>query len=192
MKIRLSAIAIVLLLAGCSKKNSGPSPITIAFQNNSFTPINLTVNGVSTTIAPDSAFVVTGQAGDPVSGTAQTSGLTSTNTVVGSVVSWNFGFTFPADVLHSTYPFNVPSTYFFLIINNQSSYSVTGLYVNYGLAAQSFDNITFGQGTFNIGYYPAFSNSNFRCNSSSGGNWQGNITSLTSEQNQSVIEDLNN
>ena len=193
----------VLFLTGCTKTadptgNNGnnnnnsntPTPTTLVYQNDAFTPILITVNGVSATIAVGGTASFTGTPGATVSGTATTSGLTSNNGVVGLVISWAITDQFPATG-SSTKLLDVNSQYFFLKINNTSSFAVSGVYVNYGLVPQTFDNITFGTGLFNIGYYQAYSNTDIRCISPSGTYWQGGVV-LPNTANQSYIFTLLN
>ena len=157
---------LVLTFSGCTKSTPttppAPTSSSLVYTNDAYTPILITVNGVTSTIAPGASATYTGTPGSAVSGTAATSGLTSTNNVVGVVINWTLADQFPSTG-STTKTLDVSPSYFFLKINNTSIYPVTGVYVNYGLVAQTFDNISFGNGTFNIGYYPAFSNTNVRC-----------------------------
>ncbi len=86
---------------------------------------------------------------------------------------------------------DVGPSYFFLKIDNTSAYSVTGVYVNYGLVPQTYDAITFGSGTFNIGYYAAYTNTDIRCISGAAGSWQINAN-LSMTQNQTFLFTLTN
>ena len=184
-----------LAFAGCSKtggakSGSTPTTSTMVYANDALTPITITVNGSTSTIPVGGSASFTDSAGTRIVGVASTSGLTASNGVVGVVINWTLDGAFPASGT-STQKLDVSAQYFFLKIANTSSYAVSGVYVNYGLVAQTFDNISFGSGTFNIGYYPAFTNSNVRCQSPSGGYWQGNIT-LANAANQSFLYTLTN
>jgi hypothetical protein len=191
--LQLIMAAEVLSLTACNKTETGSSQTsqtTLVYTNDAFTPIAITINGVSTTIAVGGSATYTGPAGSSDSGTASTSGVTSSNGIVGSVISWTINDQFPASGT-ATKTLDVEPSYFFLKVNNTSSYNVSGIYVNYGLTAQSFDNIGFGAGTFNIGYYPAYTNSNVRCMGPNGGYWQNDV-SLPGVLNQSYLFTLTN
>lgn len=186
----VTMISLGFFLPGCSKTSSGPSITTLVYVNDTYTPVSITANGITSTIPVGGSINYTATAGSSNAVTAQTSGLTSTNTVVGSVMNWTLNDVFPSSgTIRRT--IDVPSQYFFLKIVNNSSYRASGLYVNYGLVSQTFDNINFGSGTYNIGYYQAYSNSNARCASSNGGYWQMNA-SLANSQNQSFTFSLTN
>ncbi len=77
-------------------------------------------------------------------------------------MSWPISDVFPSSG-SITKTLDVGPSYFFLKIDNTSGHSVTGVYVNYGLVPQTYDAITFGSGTFNIGYYAAYTNTDIRC-----------------------------
>ena len=146
----------------------GVSNTTIIYKNTSFTNMDITVNNVTKTAAPNATVSFTGSANSTITGSAKTSGATSSSTQVGLMITWNFTGTFPASGT-STINIEVPGTYFFLRIKNNSSRTISKVYVNYGLVSQTLDNITLSNGgqTFNIGYYKAFSNSNVRAESGS-------------------------
>jgi hypothetical protein len=200
----LVLVATALLLSGCTKtndnggggnnnnnnNNNGPTTTTLVYVNDSYTPVAISINGVASTIAVGGSATYTGKAGSAVTGTASTSGVTSSNNVVGLVINWTINDVFPASGT-TTKTLDVNAQYFFLKVNNSSLYGVTGVYVNYGLVPQTFDNITFGAGTFNIGYYPAYTNSNVRCISGTSFFWQIN-TNLPNIQNQQFLFTLFN
>jgi Family of unknown function (DUF6252) len=163
---------------------------TINYQNNSFTDISITVNNLTQIIHSKGIVSFVGASNSLASGTANTSGKTSSGTQVGLLISWNINNTFPATGA-TTISFDIPSTYFFLNIANNSSYTVQKVYVNYGLLDQTLDNITFGSGTFGIGYYKAYSNSNVRCESNST-YWSISSLSLPNTINQSTTITLSN
>ncbi|HLZ87138.1 MAG TPA: hypothetical protein VKQ52_07860 [Puia sp.] len=196
----LAPAVFILLLAGCSKSNdgannnnnnnnNGPSTTKLIYVNDTYTPIAITVNGVTSSIAVGGSLTYTGTAGTQLSGAAHTSGLTSTGNVVGQVINWTISDQFPSSG-SGTKTLDVGSNYFFLKVNNTSMYTITGVYVNFGLVPQTFDNITFGYGLFNIGYYPAYANSNVRC-ISGGFFWQA-YTNLSNAQNQEFLFTLTN
>jgi hypothetical protein len=206
------ALAFALFLTSCSKTtpdptnsgsgsgtngsggngsgNNGPTNTSLVYVNDTYTPINITVNGATSSIPAGQSVTFKGAAGSANTGTATTSGVTSTNTTVGLVMSWAINDVFPSSG-SANKTLDVGANYFFLKITNQSSYAVNGVYVNYGLVAQTLDNITFGSGTYNVGYYAAYSNSNVRCISNSGVYWQSNVT-LSNTENQSFLFTLTN
>jgi len=182
--------ALLIGLAGCNKTNSGPATTTLVYTNDTYTPIVITVNGASSTIPIAGSVSFTGTAGSTLTGTASTSGVTSTNAVVGQVITWTVNQVFPTSG-STTETLDVNSQYFFLKVYNGSIYDVDGVYVNYDLLPQTYDAITFGPGTYNIGYYQAYTNSNVRCIASNGLYWQANTT-LPFTQNQEYIFSLGN
>jgi hypothetical protein len=184
------ALAIpVLLLSGCTKSNNStpppPTSTSLVYTNDAYTPVAITVNGVTSTIAPGASATFTGTPGAEAVGTGATSGLTSTNNIVGVVINWTIADQFPSTG-STTKTLDVSPSFFFLKITNTSIYTVTGVYVNFGLVAQTFDNISFGSGTFNIGYYPAFTNTNVRCVGPGTIYWQ-IYTLLSNVQNQQFL-----
>jgi len=188
--LQLIMAAAALSLTGCKKTGTEASPTTLVYANDTFTPIAITVNGVSTTIPAGGSVSYTGPAGSADTGMASTSGVSSMGNIVGSVMSWAINDQFPASGT-TTKTLDVGPSYFFLQVDNTSSFPVNGVYVNFGLTAQTFDNIAFGQGTFNIGYYAAYTNSNVRCMELYSGYWQSNI-SLPGVSNQSFLFTLTN
>jgi hypothetical protein len=134
--------------------------------------------------------VFTGTAGAAASGTASTSGVTSSNTQVGLKISWTYNLTFPAASTNLNYKLDVGSNYFFLKIRNSSAYQLLKVYVNYGLVAQTLDIITIpndGQ-TYNIGYYSAYTNSNVRAeNGTTYWSWPTLGLPFTVDQSQTVV-----
>ncbi len=148
-------------LPGCQTACSSNSSIT--FQNNSFTSIEITFNGITQTIPPGGTAVFYGTPGTLATGTAETSGNTSSGTQVGSKLIWNLSTQFPSSG-NATTNLNVGSDWFFIKIKNNGTKPLENFYVNYGLQSQTLDNITIpnnNQG-YNIGYYKAWSNSNVR------------------------------
>ena len=79
------------------------------------------------------------------------------------------------------------TNYFYLKLVNSSAAPITKLYVNYGLQAQTLDNITIPNDgkTYSIGYYSAYSNSNARAENATS-YWYWASLSLANTQNQSI------
>ncbi len=139
----------------------------ISFHNNTRTTVYILADKAIKAVAPDSTIIYAGTYGDALTGTANTHGIDlSTSATVGEEVKWDINETFPAYGTKD-HEFNVPSSMFFLRIQNLGTTSIRKVYVNYGLASQTLDNITIPGGIeiHNIGYYKAFPNSNVRMES---------------------------
>jgi hypothetical protein len=198
----------ILLTTACTKSNpatdpgsngsngsggsggSGSSTTSITYKNDAPSPVTITLGDTSATIAVAGSVTFRGKPGASVTGQATAAGHNTSGGTIGSVITWTLNDAFPSSGT-TTKSLDVSSSYFFLRIANTSSYTVTGIYVNYGLTPQTFDNITLGSGTFDIGYYPAYTNSNIRCVSNNAGYWQVN-TNLPGVQNQSFLFTLQN
>jgi hypothetical protein len=171
--------------------SGGITSSTISYLNNSFKNVTITVNNQTKTIAPGNTVAFTGTPGSLATGTASSSGQTSSGTQVGLKITWALSNTFPASGALSV-PLNVGSNFFFLRIINNSAYTINSLYVNYGLQAQSQDNISIPDdgNTYDIGYYSAYSNSNVRAESGSL-YWLWSSLNLPYTQNQSTTVTAN-
>ena len=148
---------------------------SISYTNTTFTPIQITSNGVTSTIAVGGSVTYTGQFGTTNSYTAYTYGTTNTGTQIGGKITWSDSHTFPSSGT-TTIPLNVEATIFFLKVkNSNASHSASGVYVNYNTTSQSFDNISIPNdgNTYGVGYYPAFTNTEIYilANPSSAGYW---------------------
>lgn len=150
-------------LAACQTACSGPQNATINFVNNSFTTMTITVNGATKTVAAGQKVGFTGAPSSIASGTATTSGKSSSGITIGEVVSWNINNTFPASG-STDVNLNVSSSLFFLRMRNTGTKTLTPVYVNYGLNSQSVDNVVIPPDgvTYPMGYYKAFTNGNVR------------------------------
>ncbi len=163
-----------LTVTGPGGSNSSSETITvtsgtnITFYNPVFTTISVTCNGLQQSIPSGGNVTYYSVPGSSVNYYAYTYGATTSGTQVGLKLEWNGPITLSGGNL----PFylNVPSTYFFLSITNNSAYNWIGLYVNYGLVSQSYDAVgILNNGVKNtLGYYYAYSNSNVRVYSSDG------------------------
>jgi hypothetical protein len=178
---------------GSSGGSGGSNPSsTITVQNNSLTPAAVTISGQTQTAAAGGTVVFTGTPNASVTATATTSGTTNTGTQVGLQIAWSFTAAFPAAGSNFNEALNVGSNYFFLKLVNTSAYQLLKVYVNYGLTAQTLDNITVQNdgNTYNIGYYQAYSNSNVRAEN---GNiyWQWQTLNLPFTTNQSTTLQAN-
>lgn len=169
-------MAVSLVLGGCSKEDTAPTSSTLTYINNASTPITLALGSQSQTLAPKGKLVLTGKPGVAANGTASTSGVTTSGDQVGNLMTWSIDDTYPSSG-NLTVNLNVSTDFFFLQITNQSSYTISKVYVNYKLLSQTVDNISIPADgkTYSIGYYKAFANSNVRAEAT-GGSFTGNIT----------------
>jgi hypothetical protein len=175
-------------LGSTSETGTGSgSQSSITYKNDTFTPVDITVNSSSKTISPGSTTSFSGEPNAAASGSANTSGKTSQGTQVGLLMSWGFNDNFPASG-NKIVNLDIAGQYFFLRIkNNNATTSFNKLYVNYGLVDQTVDNISIPNdgNLYNIGYYKAYSNSNVRAEN---GNlyWFWSSLNLPFSQNQSI------
>lgn len=158
--------------------NSGGTTSTLTFRNPAHTPININFNGETRQIPVSGSATFTGRAGTAATGTASTSGNTTEGKQVGLKISWDLAYNFPTTPgYNADVTLNVSADYFFLKIVNSSNTNITKVYVNYGLQAQTVDNVSInanGQ-TYWLGYYRAYTNSNVRPESGSGFWSSGNL-----------------
>jgi hypothetical protein len=166
---------------------SGGSSSTLTFINDTYTAITINVDNQTQSIPVASQIVLKGTPGASISGTATTSGQTSSGTQVGLMITWNLSYTYPTSGNLSV-KLDAESNYFFLKVINQSSIPMTTIYVNFGLSAQTTDNINIPNDgkTYNIGYYSAYSNSNVKATN---GNtyWLWTPLNFAGSANQSFI-----
>jgi hypothetical protein len=165
---------------------------TITFKNMAFTPIEISFNGQTKEAPAGGSTVFAGDPGKSITGSAATSGKTTSGTQVGEKLNWTITTSFPAANKNLDYTLNAGADLFFLKIQNNSSLSLNKLYVNYGLTAQTLDNIAIPNDrvVYSLGYYKAYSNSNVRAES---GNtyWYWNNFTLPYTQNQSITLSAN-
>jgi len=149
-------------LAACQSACAA-STATLTFKNNTFTVMDITFNNITKTIAPSGSTSFSGIPNSSASGTAQTSGRTSSGDQVGLLMSWNLSYTFPASG-NASINLNVSSDYFFLRMQNAGSSAMSPIYVNYGLLSETVDNISIPNNNvlYNLGYYKAWTNTNVR------------------------------
>ncbi len=152
------------------------APITtyISYKNNTFTPITITVGGVTQTIPKGGSYTFSGKYGGTATGTATTSGaasqlgITTGGGVIGSPINWDINNSFPTkDTL--VQPLDVGATYFFLRMTNKSSKNVIDYYVNYQFSyGQTYEDVTVPNNgvTYDLGYYLAYPSSNVQTQSS--------------------------
>jgi hypothetical protein len=194
-RLALFSAAIVFSASFTMTSCKKSTPITeIDFNNNAFTAVSITVNGQSATIAPGGYKAFTGASGGAVSGSASTANYSASGTQIGKTVNWTISDNFPPSSESPQQDYiDVPSTYFFLEIDNQSAYNIGSVYVNYGLSDQSQDDLVLTPGaTYYIGYYDANANSTLYLTSTLGGiSWGPSIITLPFTQNQYYIYNAN-
>lgn len=142
----------------------------ITFHNPAFTPIYVTLNSVTKTISSGGSVTYYALTGSSVSYTAYTNGTTTSGTQVGLKLNWNGTIVLTGGDI-SRY-LDVSKDYFFLFITNSGTHVLQGLYVNYGLNSQTYDNVVISNNSvkYPLGYYRAYTNSNVRMY------WQGTTT----------------
>jgi hypothetical protein len=157
------------------------------YNNNTYTPINITVDNQTHVIPVGSKITYTGSYGDQITGTAQTSGTTNTGAIVGEPIIFSFTSPFPISGT-AVQELDVTSDYFFLQIVNNSPDVITKVYINYGLQSQTIDNITIPNDgrLYAVGYYYAFTNSTARFEDANGNRWTFNSLGLPFTSNQTV------
>lgn len=140
----------------------------VTFYNTLYTKMNITVLGVTQTVSPnDSATFILSTNPRSLVYTASTSGKTSSGTTVGLTLTWG-GTSNPLDVSdYVSYGigFSYSTSYFFLYMKNTGNTTLGPLYVNYGLTAQTRDDITMAKNTsasYSVGYYRAYTNTEVR------------------------------
>jgi hypothetical protein len=155
----------------------------IDYYNNTFTPVDIYVNSVYKVIPVGGYIAITGPYGSYAGGSANTYETNSAGAQVGLNLNWALSDSFALGT-KAVY-IDVPSQYFFLKITNNSSYTITEVFVNYGLSSQSLDYITIPNNgnTYDIGYYDAFTNSDLYLTASNY-TWSYNLN-LPFTQNQS-------
>jgi len=127
---------------------------SILFQNDTYTPISLTVNGTNTNIPVNGSVSVIGSAGTSAVVSAVTGGT------YGLSYSWAFTDNFPTGGNGLTEPLDVDPSYFYLEITNTDVDYITGLIVNSGNAAATVESVSIPNSGVNygVGYYQAYSN----------------------------------
>lgn len=163
---------------------------TITLSNKTFTDVTATINGKVREIPWGDTIQVSGNPGSVITGTLVVSKLYYTNLGLGGVLP-DLPFTlttFPSSG-NVTFNVNVPSSYFFLKIQNDNpSKPILQFYVNYGLQSQSLEKYPIPVGLnfpYKLGYFKAFANSNVRAESATS-YWFWPTLNLPFTENQSV------
>ena len=140
-------------------------PYDITFNNHTYTTIDMSINDQANHDIPAGGNHTFHYDYNPGSlafwGT--TSGETNTGTQIGleiilSEVVYAWGS------ISQTVDLNISSAYFFMYMSNNGPDNVGPLYVNYGTADQTYDNISIPNDgvKYSIGYYKALSGNNIR------------------------------
>lgn len=145
-------------------QNSDPFVLTL--NNPVFTTIDVTIPiyGVDESIEPQESLDLNFSANPGVITVfAETSGETSTGEQVGLLLEWEFDHDATGQS-SQTYTLNVPADYFFIYVENDSSYDLNPFYVNYGLISETMDDIVIPNdgNNYKIGYYEAGLNTEVR------------------------------
>ena len=171
---------------------------SVAYVNNTFTPITLVINGITQTIPVGGSVSVKGYYGTIASGVAYTSGSTPLGVitgygVVGETIYWQINDSYPKSGT-TTNTLNVGASYFYLNIVNNHSLSITNYIVNneltvgmLGVTATIPNN---GQ-TYGLGYYLAYPNSNLVVSYSDGSKSTLSTLSLPFTNNQMYTASFN-
>ena len=163
----------------------------ISYQNNTFTPITIVVNGAEQTIPVGGSYTYKGKVGTAATGTASTAGAASSlgistpGGIIGLTINWSIDNTFPGkDTLRV--PLDVGASYFFLRMANTSPKNIINYYVNYQSAyGQFYQDVTVpNTGTmYDLGYYLAYTSSNVQTQSSNSKiNWKAVSLPFTNNQ----------
>jgi hypothetical protein len=150
----LIAVAGMCATMFSSCKKSVPQS-TITYVNDTHTPISISVNGASKTIAVRSTASYIANAGTEADVTASTSGS------YGATITWSFTDNFPVNGGDNvSEPLDVDASYFYLEVINAYTAATSAIIVNLGLTSQTNEAMTIPNNgiAYGIGYYPAFSN----------------------------------
>lgn len=193
--ILLLSLFCASLVQSCTKEGGaldGPAGnnvySTLSYTNTTFTPIYITVNGTSKWIPVAATVSFTSIAGSGVAVAAVTSGTNYSGARIGEKIVWEFNSSYPASGSYNQNLFANNTVFFLKIINNSPTFYINGLYVNYGLLSQSYDNnfvIPNDGATYFMGYYKAYTNSNVRMENGSI-YWYWDYLNLPFTTNQSI------
>ncbi len=158
-----------LLLTSCiievvNPPNVDPTPFVAYFQNMLYTDIRVTVQGYGTKVVPPGktvSFSINRNDGS-YHYEAETWGSDADGNRIGLVVEWSRTRNISGDSY--TTSLITDSDLFFLKMRNTGRHNLHPLHVNWGLGAQSMDDISIpGNGVlYNTGYYKAYSSTQIR------------------------------
>ena len=134
---------------------------SLIYQNNTFTPIEITVNGSSATIPVGGNVTYVGAAGAAADVSATTSGS------YGLVISWSFSDVFPTGGSIPIEPMDVSNQYFYLEMQNLYTSYISSITTNYNFNPyQMYEVISIPNDhlTYGIGYYDATNSTSVKVN----------------------------
>lgn len=148
--LSLSLILAVIFVASCTKPK-----YSIYFQNNTYTPVFITIGSTTNTIPEGGSIHYSGYEGNAIVGKAKTYGT------YGETLAWDLNYSIIST--DQVIPLNIGSDYFFLMVNNSSSQIINTLIVNLNSTYQVTENLNLQPGyTYDIGYYDAFGNTDIQ------------------------------
>jgi hypothetical protein len=166
-----------------------PNLTAVVFTNNTFTPVKITLNSVTKSVSAGKTISYYGNWGDTLRASATTQGN------YGATVTWNnIKKAYPIkDTVH--YNINLPGSYFYLYVVNNTLQEIKNVFVNYHMTGQeTLDILSIpSHVTFGIGYYKLYYNSNVRLESDTAFHyWEFNNLGLdTGHVNQSFTAQAN-
>ena len=179
---------LIFSLLSC-KKEDKVLVSTNTLSNKTFTEVTVTINGITRELPFLDTIQFSGNPGSVITGTLVVSRLSLGGNLPGEFPILPFTLTtFPSSG-NMNYNVNVPSTYFFVKIqNDNSSKPILQFYVNYGLQSQRLEKYPIPVGLnfpYKLGYYKAFTNSNVRAENGTSF-WSWPTLNLPFTENQSV------
>ena len=173
---------LIFSLLSC-KKEDKVLVSTITLSNKTFTDVTVTINGITRELPFLDTIQFSGNPGSVITGTLVVSRLSLGGNLPGEFPILPFTLTtFPSSG-NMNYNVNVPSTYFFVKIqNDNSSKPILQFYVNYGLQSQRLEKYPIPVG-LNFPY--KLTNSNVRAENGTSF-WSWPTLNLPFTENQSV------
>lgn len=152
----LGAVFASLAIGACSKTETqlvkAPVAPSVEYQNTTYTPVNINVNGTAYVIPVFGTLSFSGKTGDSISAFANTKGA------LGLTVSWNnLNTVFPAS--GTTYIPLSADSFFYVSIVNTSSEIWTTLRIYSGTPYQTIESVSIPSDSVvnYIGYYKKYS-----------------------------------
>ena len=188
-------MSLLLFLNGCnSSTGSSSKKFIITFKNSLYTDITVTLTGKGTDVVSpgDSITFTLNDNPGTFSYTAETSGETSTGGQIGLLITWDYSDIDVSALESKTITLILSSSYFFMKMQNTGTVDLNPIYVNYGLADETNDNILIPHNSvvYSCGYYKAFANTQVRAYVSGNSTYiywdQGNHFTFPGVANQSV------
>ena len=156
----------------------------ITYQNNTFTPITITINGYTQNIPIGGSIIYAGFYSDSALGTAMTTGSGGTGGTVGETVTWTLANAFAVNM--QTVPIDVSSVYYYLKVADSGSIAINKILANQSVMTETA-NVTIPNNgvTYGIGYFYAYSNSTIRAVYANGSDYADTSMALPMTLNQS-------